>query len=122
MTYRAHNPGLHQEDDEVPAWKVILATVVMLVISAVMVIWAVSANAAHFAYFRPSGAFPEQHLGPRHMVARVREDIFGEQRGASFLALKRAELDGYAWVDRDRGVVRIPIEQAMDLVVSGRRP
>jgi hypothetical protein len=30
---------------------------------------------------------------------------------------------GYAWIDRDKGVLRIPIERAMDLVVqeAGRK-
>ena len=36
-------------------------------------------------------------------------------------AEKRALLDGYAWIDRDKGVVRIPIERAMALLIA-RRP
>ncbi|MBI2897024.1 MAG: hypothetical protein HYY06_25935 [Deltaproteobacteria bacterium] len=31
-------------------------------------------------------------------------------------------LSSYGWVDRDAGVVRIPIDRAMDLVAGGRRP
>ena len=122
MTYRVRNPDLHQEEDQVAAFRVLLAIAVTLVISAIMVIWAVSANAAHEAALRPSGAFPERWLGPRHMVARVREDLFGEQRGASFNALRRAELESYGWVDQDRGIVRVPIAEAIDLVLAGRRP
>ncbi len=37
------------------------------------------------------------------------------------LALRRTEqlvLDTYAWVDKERGVVRIPIEKAMDLTAQ----
>lgn len=37
------------------------------------------------------------------------------------LALRAAEqslLDSYAWVDKERGVVRIPIERAMDLIAE----
>ena len=122
MTYRERNPELHQEDDLVERRRVLLATLVTLVISALMVTWAVSANAAHEAAFRPSGAFPERWLGSRHMVVGVREDLFGEQRGASLDAEARAELDGYGWVDRERRVVRIPIAEAMELVLAGRRP
>lgn len=33
---------------------------------------------------------------------------------------KHALLSGYAWVDRAHGIVRIPIEDAMSLLASGR--
>jgi hypothetical protein len=32
---------------------------------------------------------------------------------------KAAELEGYHWVDRSGGIVRIPIERAMELVATG---
>jgi hypothetical protein len=122
MTYRVRNPELFQEDDRVPAWRVLLAVGVTLAISALMVVWAVSANAAHFAALRPSGAFPEQWLGPRHMVSTIREDLFGEQRGLSFDAEQRNLLEAYGVVDPERRIVHVPIDVAIDLVLSGRRP
>jgi hypothetical protein len=122
MTYRVRNPDLHQEEDHVPAWKVILAFVGTLVIAAGMIVWAVTANSAHEAYLRPTGAFPERWLGPRHEVAKVREDMFGEHRGASLLGQQRAVLESYGWVDRDHGIVRVPIQQAIDLYLEGNRP
>jgi hypothetical protein len=36
------------------------------------------------------------------------------------MARARSNLSGYAWVDRKAGVVRIPIERAIDLVCSGQ--
>ena len=33
---------------------------------------------------------------------------------------KVASLEGYRWIDRDAGVVQIPIERAMELVAAGR--
>jgi len=37
---------------------------------------------------------------------------------------KRAMLNQYRWIDRDKGIVRIPIERAMSLLIarSGARP
>lgn len=37
---------------------------------------------------------------------------------------KRAMLNEYRWIDRDKGIVRIPIERAMSLLIarSGARP
>jgi hypothetical protein len=122
MSYRFRNPELSQEEDHVPMWPVIIALSITLVVSAVLVVWAVAETAAREAQLRPSGAFPEAFLGPRHMVARVREDVFGEQRGAGFDAQQRAELEGWGWVDRERGLVHIPVDRAIDLLLSGRRP
>lgn len=34
---------------------------------------------------------------------------------------KQALLDGYAWVNRPAGIVRIPIEQAMELLAERRQ-
>jgi hypothetical protein len=31
---------------------------------------------------------------------------------------QRAQLEGYAWIDKDQGIVRIPIERAMQIVAS----
>jgi hypothetical protein len=122
MTYRVRNPELSQEDDRVPVWRVIVAFSATMVIFAVLIVWAVDATLSREAALRPSGAFPESWLGPRHMVARVREDVFGEQRGAGFNAKQRAALEGYGWVDRGKGLVHIPIDRAIDLVLLRRRP
>jgi hypothetical protein len=37
----------------------------------------------------------------------------------SYRRSKAAELEGYHWVDRGNGVVRIPIERAMELIAAG---
>jgi hypothetical protein len=123
MTYRVRHPELHQEEDVVPFWKVALAIAATLIVSAVMIVWALSLIEGHEAVLRPSGAFPERWLGPRHMVARVRQDVFGEEgRGVSLDALARADLASYGWVDEARGIVRIPVDRAIDLVLAGREP
>jgi hypothetical protein len=35
-----------------------------------------------------------------------------------FKARQRAQLDAYGWVDRDRGVIRIPVDRAMGIVAA----
>jgi hypothetical protein len=122
MTYRVRNPDLHQEEDLVPLWKVLAALALTAGVSAVLILWAVSATDARMAALRPSGVFPERWIGPRHMVAKVREDYFGEQRGRSYDGRKQAELDSYGWVDPAQGTVRIPIQRAIDLVVQEGQP
>jgi hypothetical protein len=41
-----------------------------------------------------------------------------DSRLEEWRAAKRKRLNGYGWVDREKGVVHIPIEKAMDQVVS----
>jgi hypothetical protein len=39
-----------------------------------------------------------------------------------FRAAEEARLDGYGWVDRQNGIIRIPIDRAMDLVAQRGLP
>jgi len=120
MSYRFRHPELHQEEDDVPRWKVVCALAVVAVVSGVLILWARAIVDERFAALRPSGVFPEQWLGPRHMVARVRQDLFTERRpDGTLLAAQRRVLESYGWVDPARGLVRIPIDAAIDLVVQG---
>jgi hypothetical protein len=123
MTYRFRHPDLHQEPDRVPVWKFMVALAVVLVVSAVTVVWAVDMTEAQARGLRPSGFFSEKFLGPRRPVARVREDLFEERPPRLTVeARDRADLETYGWVDEERGVIRIPIARAMELFVAGRRP
>jgi hypothetical protein len=49
------------------------------------------------------------------------EETPGLQLGAIRRREER-ELQSYGWIDRDRGVVRIPIERAMQLLLERRNP
>jgi hypothetical protein len=124
MTYRNRRPEMHQEEDLVAGKKVALAMGLALAIAAALTVWALSLVRDHRAELRPSGGFPERSLGPRREVARVRQDVFGEARGrvTSEDARARAALSSFGWVDRERGIVRIPVDLAIDLVAAGRRP
>jgi hypothetical protein len=39
-----------------------------------------------------------------------------------FQATQQAELNSYGWIDRDKGVVHIPIERAMELIAQSNLP
>lgn len=52
-------------------------------------------------------------------VGMVNQAPFPQDTRAEELRLRqRARLRGYGWVDRDAGVIHIPVEQAMDQLVS----
>jgi hypothetical protein len=59
----------------------------------------------------------------------IREEVEGPKLQAhpeveleAYLARERRKLSTYGWVDRSRGVVRIPIERAMELIVRDGLP
>jgi hypothetical protein len=54
----------------------------------------------------PLGAMPPEPRLQSHPVA----DLAAER------AREQAMLDGYAWVDRDAGIARIPVDRAMDIL------
>ncbi len=47
---------------------------------------------------------------------RLQSDPAGDLR--DYQAAQRARLEGYAWADRERGLVRIPIERAMEMIAA----
>jgi hypothetical protein len=63
---------------------------------------------------------PTPTMTPRAPLAKnvPRLEIQEGENRASLEAIALARLKGYAWADRDAGLVRIPIERAMELQVE----
>jgi hypothetical protein len=125
------NPHSHNDDphapgasDEIAFGKVIAVGVVSLAIFAVSTVWA--------AYILSHETKKNQEAtGATHRPARVVEEEIGIVDQVPFatdtrLHRWRAEhtrrLNGYGWVDRDKGVAHVPIEQAIEAVVGGTLP
>jgi hypothetical protein len=112
-----------QEEDRVPTrlvMKVFLGASTLLVVLCLLAYFILQARERQM---RPSGRFLERELPPPHRVAEIRQETFDvlppqPQR----LENSENELHRYGWVDEAHGIVRIPIEQAIDLVVSGVKP
>lgn len=63
-----------------------------------------------------------QELG-RSKIGLVEQQLFeSATRGAQDREARRRQLGSYGWVDRKAGVVRIPIDRAMELSAQGARP
>jgi hypothetical protein len=122
MSYRDRHPAIQQEEDIVPAKGVLAFIGAVVAISAVLIVWAVWVVADKYRELRPSGAFTEQWTGPRHALSRVRQDLFDERGARPSNEVVREELRIWSWADRGRGIVRVPIDEAMDLVVRGQKP
>jgi len=99
--------------------------VIVLVVATVMISGAVW---AFYRYLGEQASRPMQAEFPLATNAMRRlppEPRLQTDPRDDLANLRRAEdevLDGYAWVDRNAGVVRIPIEQAMKLTAERGLP
>jgi hypothetical protein len=124
MMHRFRRPDVRQEEDTLPWARILLVAFAVIVIMVVLVLWAAAILRGREAVLRPSGSFPEKDIGPRREVSGVEERLFkrrsvGEEgAGQAENRRKREELSRFEWVDRERGFVRIPIEEAMELVAE----
>ncbi|WP_437616981.1 hypothetical protein WMF20_24135 [Sorangium sp. So ce834] len=120
MMFRRRHIEVRQEEDTLPWGRVILAFAVVLAIGGALTLWAWLAMRAREADLRPSLAFPEKDLGPRREVSMVQQSLFDEARlGQQLVDAQRAELRRFGVVDRERGIVSIPIDDAIELMVAG---
>jgi hypothetical protein len=59
---------------------------------------------------------------PPHEVGRVFQRPFALEKTNQQLKLEqRKHLSSYGWVDRDRQLIHIPIDQAIDQLVAGQQ-
>ena len=119
MSTEPENPDLLQEDDHVSHLGVILGMLLVFAVTAAMIVWAWATTDHGLAERRPSRDFPEARLGPRRDVQGVRQAIL-RQRGVGEVRdpYSPRELDAYRWLDVDRQIVTLPIEQAMDRIAE----
>jgi hypothetical protein len=118
------NPDVHHETSDVN-FRAILTFGVGLIVAAALIhvlLWLL------FVYFQnrearagvrlfPLAAEQQNRLPPEpRLQTNPRQDL-GELRAG-----EEAILDTYGWVDRDTGVVRIPIDEAMRLTIERGLP
>jgi len=105
------NPNTSYEKSDWPVGKiglVFLATFILLVVTPFILMWG-------FPHSLPdqSRALTIAPPPPRQQVAPAADfDLY--------LATEKARLNTYYWVDRDQGLVHIPIEEAMRRLSKGR--
>ncbi len=106
---------LRHEPDAVDARRIALGAAGLLaVVAGCIAVSALLMNVYARGYGRAPARIPTA-LPPTAGVALEPDAIAALAR---FRKEKSALLEGYAWVDRAHGVVRIPIEEAMRIVAS----
>ena len=119
MSTEPENPDLLQEDDHVSHLGVILGMLLVFAVTAVMIVWAWATTDQGLSERRPSRNFPESRPDPRRDVQGVRQAILRHRGvGETRVVHSPSELDAYRWLDPDRRIVTLPIEQAMDRIAQ----
>lgn len=123
-----------QERDHIPGGRVVAVTIGVLVaiVIGVLAAWLIeTCRAGQLEAKREPGMFlgpvPGVRPGPT-ADTRVPAEIYGMELdifdvytpGLTQRARQRQLLESYGWVDRDAGLVRIPIERAMELYLQQR--
>jgi hypothetical protein len=119
-----HNAGIHHETTDVNISAIILSGVA-LIVSAVLisfVVWVLfkyfeSREARRVAPEYPLAATQEVRVPPEpRLQTDPRQDL------QDLRAQENQILNSYGWIDKNTGVVRIPIDEAMKLVVQRGLP
>lgn len=117
MNNKPENPGAGYEKRDANIRGLVIfgialfaSLVVVLIVSAGLfrffaVEQSLGPPASPFANVRALPSQPRLQANPRRDLQRWQEQ-------------ERATLETYGWVDRSAGIVRIPIDQAMDLVIQ----
>jgi hypothetical protein len=126
-THGAHehhsDPHGRQSEDKIDFVKVVAIGVVSLVLFAVCTYWALIILRRETArVHEASGVTSPVEVG-RSEIGIVDQVPFTADRRLEVWKKERAaRLHGYGWVDKQKGIAHIPIEQAIDQVVGGKLP
>lgn len=107
--------------DSVPVWEVAkwLGVLWLLVIATVGVCWLVYPSGAIRLWSRYTGGntgpFSARQAPPN---GRPRLQVDEKADLKAYLEHQRELLGSYGWIDKSAGIVRIPIEQAMQRIVE----
>jgi hypothetical protein len=120
----ADNPDVTHEETDVNV-RAILAFAGALVVSAVVIHLLVWLLFAFFAAREATRVEPQYPLAAGQIERQPPEPRLQTNPREDLRELHDSEdaiLGGYGWVDRNAGVVRIPIEEAMKIVVERGLP
>lgn len=114
-----HDFEPHQEADLVPSGPIIRVSIVSVLVGAIGVFFAGVLVVAATGSIAPQVAGPGGTRPAPHEIGEIEQtQIWGSERGISLREAQEQELQRWGWADRDHRVARIPIDEAMNLVVQ----
>lgn len=112
----------HQERDEVPGRKIMIVLIAVLAAVAGFVLFAYGLESCRTGELREAAAPVEETIPlPPEVNAMELTTFDQEAQGLEANEAARERLRAYGWVDREDGVIHIPIEEAFDLYLERRK-
>jgi hypothetical protein len=108
------------EHRDIPV-KVIGKYMAVLLIMGVLIVLVVGVMWRYFGANQPEAAL-SPFYGPRELPPTPRLQIEPRNDLRTYLENEQRRLSTYGWVDQNAGVVHIPIERAMDLLLERGLP
>lgn len=119
MNEEPENSAVYNLPDQLPQTAILRWMLAAVMITVALCFATYLYTRLRMLQLRPSGVFPEQHLAPPHEVAHVRQEVFSlPHPKPTILDRDRALLNSAGWVDRARGVVRVPIDVAIEVTAA----
>ena len=110
---------VRSEEDVLPGKSLLLILGGTIVISLACVAVAWFALDLSEGRYRPGRTFPEQKLKGSDVVSGIEQTLIElRDHGGELAAEQRARLGSWGWVDKERRMVRIPIDKAMEIVAG----
>ncbi len=121
MNFPVHE-DVFQEPDQLPRALLLRIAAGTVIVGISLCLIAYFFLRAQEHALRPSSKFPEAALPPPHRVGQVRQELFTiTAPQPTPLEAQSRTLEQYGWIDRGRGLVRVPIEVGIDLVLAEPR-
>jgi hypothetical protein len=114
MSPEGQEPGQVQEEERLPLRAVGTVAAVAMIVFALAILWSTRILDRQTREARPQGAPPAPAAVGQPEIGIVDQTQFELEGRAEALRREQLEaLEGYGWVDRDAGVIHIPIQEAM---------
>ena len=118
----ADKQGRDYADLDIPVGRIVLFGVYIAIFTAVSFVGVkllfLKLEADQAKADQAATSFARQRMLPPQPRLQVNEPLTWQQQ----LEAEKAQLEGYGWVNQQAGVVRIPIERAIDLVAERGLP
>lgn len=122
------NPEVRFEDSDMSVrWLTIAGVILLFLTIGAMIgaVWILGGFASYRAATDPT-PLPLLELRPTPPAPRIQpnpiDSTTAEEDLAALRAREEAILTGYGWIDRQTGIVRIPIDQAIELLSEAEEP
>ena len=119
-------PPEAQADDHVAGTKLVAVGVIALVIFGAAVVWSSRILDRTARTLSPAGPLPVGKEIGKAEIGIVDQTPFETTRGAERYRREQLKrLNGYGWVDPKKGTIHVPIDRAIDELISqqqGRKP